>query len=337
MKYKPAATAPHPQLIPLLEKNGLTHAQFVARGRPPKTSPRNLLQARSSIVTELHLSGLTWAELIEVTGLSQPSIARMTGAKWSEVPRSHRSASGIRTGKLWAGRKRPGQLEKQWASGAFDRLRGRPITEDTRLKILASYTPERREKMSRAGLARWARGEFRARLLSRFRTPEERLRRSLRQTERMVRYPWRYSRGRSGWVEAVKGATTKIYARSSYEMAAVRRLDSDSEVIRWEHERRFPTDDGRWILPDFLVWTSSAKVLLIEVKASWVYGLPREDRVHKRLAQAAELARERGWEFVVWTEKELEPWFPKKNGAPNSVPLLRPEPSESVLSPLTGK
>lgn len=331
MRYKPPAAAPHPLLVPLLEKYRLTHAQFIARGRPPKGSPSHLRAARAGIVTELHAGGMTWAQLIEVTGLSNGSVQRLTAAKGCEAVRARRRALGVQLGSSGRGKPRPGQLERQWAAGVFDFHRGRVRSEEERRKLRAAFTPERRAAIAARFKALWEDPVWRGELLAFHRSPEERVRRSAAVVRWMEAHPGRVGRGRAEWVETPKGAAPRAFARSSYEVAAVGRLEGDPEVTRYTHEPRFELEGGRWILPDFLVQRVDGAVLLIEVKASWVLDLPAEDRSLQRLQRAATLAEASGWGFAIWTEKELREWLPKKT-ARSSGPLSPPGDCESVPS-----
>lgn len=137
---------PHPKLAPLLSKHNVTHADFIKKGRPVKGTGEALVNARRAIITELHAQGTSWAEMLEVTGLGQGSIQRLTGAMWNPESRKRVSENGARTGKLWKGKPRPGQLERQWAAGTFDFHRGRVPTPEEVDRQKASYTPEVRAK-----------------------------------------------------------------------------------------------------------------------------------------------------------------------------------------------
>ena len=117
--------------------------------------------------------------------------------------------------------------------------------------------------------------------------------------------PAKYLRGRAAWVDTPKGSEPCTYVRSSYEVAAVSRLEADGGVAGYEYERRFVLPDGRWVLPDFLVTRTDGSRLLIEVKSAWVFGLPYSHKVRCRLLESKRLASENGWAFEVWTEKEL--------------------------------
>jgi hypothetical protein len=111
---------PHPLLVPLLEKHGVTHAEFLKRGRPAR-GREHVVDVRRAIITELHALGTSWAEMLAVTGLGQGSIQRLTGAMWNSESRKVLHEVGARVGRSWKGKTRPGQLESQWAAGDFDR------------------------------------------------------------------------------------------------------------------------------------------------------------------------------------------------------------------------
>jgi hypothetical protein len=119
----------------------------------------------------------------------------------------------------------------------------------------------------------------------------------------MVLNPGKWLRGRARWVAAPKSLDGRVHVRSSYEAAAVAVLEADQEVLSYAYEPRFVLPDGRWILPDFLVQTRTG-MLLVEVKAAWVLGLPQDDKVILRLARAREFAAGKGWGFAIWTEKK---------------------------------
>jgi hypothetical protein len=99
-----------------------------------------------------------------------------------------------------------------------------------------------------------------------------------------------------------------VWVRSSYEKAALAKVEGDDLVKSYEVEPRLSTGDGHWILPDLLVTYTFGKVL-VEVKASWVLKLPPNHKVSLRLSAARSLAIEAGWGYAVWTEKDLAPWM----------------------------
>ena len=294
---------PHPKLLPLLQEHGLTWEEFLKRGRPPA----GMRDKRAAIVTKLHESGCSWAEMYEITGLSNGAIQRLTGAKGCKAVQEKRKRLGRDVGATWAGKKRPGQLERQWAKGTFDFHRGRIRPPEEIEKLRAGWTPSHRlQAGERTKIRIWGDAKIRERLLRFHRSPEERGRCSRAQVQRMLENPEKYLRGRSQWVDTPKGSALRAYARSSYEVAAIQMLERDPRVIRYEHEHRIVLPDGHWVLPDFLVEYQGGRVVVVEIKASWVFNLPEGHKVKKRLRLAQELAVARGWEFSIWTEQELK-------------------------------
>ena len=231
---------PHPSLVPLLEKHGITHDLFTKRGRLPN-GLGYVLEARKAIVTELHQAGTKWVDLLAITGLSQGSIQRLTGAMWNPASRETVRENGRVLGHSWKGKPHPGQQERLkalWGAGIFDFHRGRKRSEQERQKLRDGWTPEKREDQSKRSLALWSDTEIRNKLLTFHRSDSEVSRMSELQTKRMRETPERYSYGCSQWVETPKGATPRCYARSSYEVAAVGLLEADPRVVSYEFEYR---------------------------------------------------------------------------------------------------
>ena len=296
---------PHSKLVPLLEARGLTWASFSRRGRPPA----GVRDKRAAIVTALHESGCTWAEMIEITGMSNGAIQRLTQAKGCAAVQKRRAEMGRRAGRATRGRRREWlteQLKQQWADGKFDFHRGRVRSEAERDLLRAAWTPERRQAKSEQTKKQvWGSPRVRERLLAFHRSPQERARRSKLQVQRMKDNPTKYLRGRAAWVSTPKGVKPRTYVRSSYEVAAVSKLEADPNVVSYEYECRFVLPDGRWILPDFLVTLVGGQQVLVEVKSAWVFNMPSSHKVHRRLREAGELAAGNGWDFAIWTEKAL--------------------------------
>ena len=91
--------------------------------------------------------------------------------------------------------------------------------------------------------------------------------------------------------------------RSSYEVAAVELLESDSSILSFEYEPRFKLKCGRYILPDFLITYQDGSKSLVEIKASWVFSLSPGSKPLLRLEEARDIAVSKGWGFEIWTEK----------------------------------
>lgn len=294
---------PHPTLEPLLLKYDISWEMFLKRGRPPQ----GVREKRSAIITELHSGGMSWASMIEVTGLSNGAIQRLTGAMWNEASKKNRQESAVRMGHARKGETKPwlsAQMKQSWENGLFDFHKGRvrPLYEIQ--KIRDSFTPERRCAVSKRMTTLWQQKEYKARLLSFHRSLDERCRRSQAQSFRIVSDPIKWTRGRGSYLEVSHCENgSRIWVRSTYEKAAVSILERDPDVISYKYEERIVLADGFEIRPDFIVNRSDG-MWLIEVKASWVLELPTMHKVSIRLDKSKMEALKRGWHFSIWTEKD---------------------------------
>lgn len=295
----------HPDLLPLLESHGITLADFSKKGRLPKGESNRILSARKSVITQLHECGTSWSDMIAITGLSQGAIQRLTGAMWNSASRAAVSRNGVRLGKSWGGKTRPDQLKKQWEAGTFDFFKGRKLTAEQRQHLRNSWTKEHRAGASVRSKKLWSNPSTRNRLLSFHRSQEERQKRSEAQSHRMKVNPGKYARGKSQWVDTPKGTTERVFVRSSYEVRAIAKLEADPDVLLYEYERVVRLPNGRWMLPDFIVLRNDETMLMVEVKSSWVLGMPDDSREIRRLEVARAYSVSQGWFFEVWSEKEL--------------------------------
>lgn len=291
---------PHPDLFPLLEKHGITLEEFWKIGRGASASR----ERRSNLITDLHSQGTSWVKMMEITGLSLGAIQNLTRAMWNPASRENSKECGRKTGRLWKGKKRPGQLERQWKSGIFDHLRGAKLSEERKAKLREAVTPERRRKMSAHSKRLWQDPSVRETLLAFHRSPQERERRSALQTQRLQEDPVKWLRGRGSLVTSPKcRGGQEFWVRSSYEQRAVQILTQDPKVLSFEFEPRVQFE-GRTILPDFLISYPEGK-RMVEVKSVWVLSLSPEDPVIRRLLKARRYAEEAGIPFEIWTEREL--------------------------------
>lgn len=241
---------------------------------------------------------------MDVTGLALGTIQRLTKAMWNAASRENSRENARKTGRAWKGKQRPGQLERQWKAGTYDFHRGRVRSEEERGRLKAGWTPEVRAKQGRRLRTQWATEVFRDKLLEFHRHPKERARRSVLQTERMLRSPWTYGRGRGCWMLSPKcRGGEKFWVRSSYEKKAVELLTADPNVMSFEFEPRHHCGIYT-LLPDFIIHYKD-RTVLVEVKSNWVRQLPAEDRVQIRLQRTRQLALRQGWDFAIWTEAEL--------------------------------
>lgn len=252
---------------------------------------------------------MPWARMVEITGLSLGAIERGTRAVGNTASRENRRACAARTAQARRGEKKPWlseQLRQAWEAGSFDFHRGRIRSQVERTVLrLAAQRPDVKEHRHEAALRRWQRPDERARLLAYHQAEDVRRERSRAQTKRMQEHPEKWCRGRGAYVDTVKCVTPRIWTRSSYERVVVGLLDADPDVVAYEYECRVELPDGRWILPDFVVQHRDGSVTLLEVKASWVLGLPPGHKVSRRLHDASSFAASMGWVFIVWTEKDF--------------------------------
>lgn len=291
---------PHPRLLPLLEEHGITVDEFWSRGR----AASRYTEAKSAIITSLHVAGTTWAEMIEITGLSNGTIQRLSRATWNDASRENRKANARLLGQRWSGRKRPGQLNRQWEKGDFESLRGRQRTESECTLLKQGWTPEKKMAKSAQMKALWDDPRYRAPLMDFHRSPQERRRRSRVQSERMAQDPVKWTRGKGCYVNSFKCNKSQFWVRSTYESRAVEILEGDDLYISFVYEPRFEVE-GRSIKPDFLVKCQDGSTTLIEVKAAWVLSQPESTPALLRLERSRKVAMMFGWSFAVWTEKEL--------------------------------
>lgn len=117
-----------------------------------------------------------------------------------------------------------------------------------------------------------------------------------------------------------------ITYRSSWELTFIRRLEFDSNVLKWASEplvipyisrEKF---EGKWIdkkrnyNPDFLVILKSGKVILIEIKPmnqvplneSVTMNNPDMMKNQCKWKAALGFAKLKGWEFRIITEQNLK-------------------------------
>jgi hypothetical protein len=127
-----------------------------------------------------------------------------------------------------------------------------------------------------------------------------------------------------------KGDPTNIIYRSLWELRLMNYLDAHEDVLEWASEELFipykSPIDGKWhrYFPDFWVKQRDAsgkiKIKLIEVKPASQSAPPlKRTKLTRRYINevktwginqakwtaAQQACQEKGWEFVVMTEKEL--------------------------------
>lgn len=295
---------PHPLLIPLLDEHGITWEQFRKKGRPAP----GVREKRATIVTTLHRAGTTWEDMTRITGLSLMGIQRLTEAVGNGESRKNRAEAAAQTGRSRRGESKPwlsDRMRDAWSEGKFEFHRGRTRSPEERARVAAGWTPESRQSASAAHVQLWTDSSYRDRLLAFHRSPEERARRSREQARRIAEDPEKWTRGKGSYVKTTRCRNgDRIWVRSTYEVAAVKVLETDSAVCSYTYEPRLQLPDGTEIRPDFVVRRSDG-VQLVEVKASWVLNLPPEHKVARRLRRAQDEATRRGWSFYTWTEQDV--------------------------------
>lgn len=301
---------PHPELVPLLVKHEISWEAFIKRGRPPV----GIRAKRTAIISELHRSGMSWKRMAVVTGLSLMTIHRNTDAVGCAASHANRVANAVQSGMAGKGRVKTWlseKLKQDWATGQFDFHRGRQRSEAEKETLrAASKRPEVREKRQFSAKRRWANPVHRQVLLDYHRSEEIRQLKSSLQTQRMLKDPEKWTRGRGGYIETTKCSRGRVWTRSSFERAAIRMIEDDPLVLSFEVEPLIILTSGRQILPDLLVfYVGNSSPVLVEVKAAWVLTLPQEHKYQRRLRVAQEHAAAQGWGFMVWTEKDFGEWL----------------------------
>jgi hypothetical protein len=127
-----------------------------------------------------------------------------------------------------------------------------------------------------------------------------------------------------------KGDPTNIIYRSSWELKLMNRLDIDDQIVSWASEEivipyRSPFDNKlHRYFPDFVVTKinkdGKKETIVIEVKPSKQTKAPeRQEKITKKYLTevktwgintskwkaANEYCKDRGWKFMIITEKEL--------------------------------
>ena len=137
-----------------------------------------------------------------------------------------------------------------------------------------------------------------------------------------------------------KGDFTQVVYRSSWEKYAFRWCDDNSSVIEWSSEEvvipyLYEVDKKyhRYFM-DLKIKMSDGKTFLVEIKPDGQTKPPTGQRRTKRYLNegmtyvknmnkwqaASEYAKDRGWHFVIWTEKNE----PLKSLIPKSTKPLKP-------------
>ena len=297
---KPTSICPD-GIKPYLEKHSISWEDFTKR----MTRDPHIKNIRSQIVTELHEQGYMWKEMTELTTFGAGQLRAYTKAVGCKAAKQNQVNNGIKTGKQWKGKSRGDQLIKQWEKGDFDSLVGRKRPAHEIKSLIDSFTEERRAKISDRLKRQWEDPMYRDNLLAFHRSEEERVRRSVAQSERMIAEPEKWGWGCGQWVDATKckNKGSRFWVRSSYEVATVSILEQDDNVAYFEYEHPFQLDCGRTLLPDFKVTLVDGTWKIVEVKAHWVLELPLEHPKQIKLQVYQELADNLEVALELWTEK----------------------------------
>lgn len=121
------------------------------------------------------------------------------------------------------------------------------------------------------------------------------------------------------------GDHTNVVYRSKWEFYVMRWCDDNAEVVAWSSEEvvipYLYEIDKRYhrYFMDFKITLKCGKTMLVEVKPNKETRPPTGSKRTRRYINeamtyvknmnkweaAAEYAKDRGWDFVIWTEKEL--------------------------------
>lgn len=122
------------------------------------------------------------------------------------------------------------------------------------------------------------------------------------------------------------GDPTNVIYRSMWEKYVFKWCDENTSVVKWSSEEviipYLYEVDKRYhrYFADLKITMENGKTFLVEIKPFKELSPPTGDRRTKRYITegltyvknqnkwkaADEFAKDRGWEFVIWTEKELE-------------------------------
>lgn len=267
-----------------LNRKKVSKEEFHKLGRPTK----KISKLRSEYITSLHKKGLTWNEMAKVSGMSIGAIARNTKAKGCKAAKENRIKNAIKIAKSRKGEKKPWlsvQMKKAWKQGKFDFHKGRKLSSEEVQKLKDSWTKERRKKRSLQSKKLWQKKEYRKKLMNFHTSKEERERRSEAQTRRMIENPEIYSSGNCEYRSSKKCLNKEgdFLVRSSYEAKMVDIINQREDILSFEYEKRFTLDNGRWILPDFILYMDSGEIKMVEVKSEWVLDYPDSSKLKKRL------------------------------------------------------
>ena len=140
--------------------------------------------------------------------------------------------------------------------------------------------------------------------------------------------------------ERYKGDSKEVFYRSSWELACCKFLDEDARVEWWNSEEfvvpywsDLDKKRHRYFV-DFAVKWKTGMTTLIEVKPKRQTQPPKKKNLQEtytfvrnmnKWEAADQVAKDNGWEFVIWTEEELKKYgiLKKQPGKLNPLPRYR--------------
>ena len=113
-----------------------------------------------------------------------------------------------------------------------------------------------------------------------------------------------YKQSKSGWYTCKKSMKIKAYYRSSYELNALKWLDSCSDVCSYIYEpfsiEYLFENKARNYLVDFAIEYADGRKVIVEIKPDGKLDTPKNKA---KFSGAQAFAQEHDFEFEVWTEK----------------------------------
>lgn len=144
--------------------------------------------------------------------------------------------------------------------------------------------------------------------------------------------------------EKYRGDPSKVVYRSLWEKHCFKWCDNSAEILEWSSEEiivpYFYEVDRKYhrYFPDLKIKMSSGKVYLIEIKPDKETRPPEGKRKTKQYITegltyiknenkwkaATSFAKDRGWEFQIWTEKTLQSMGIMPKSQSNKLKPLKP-------------
>jgi len=198
----------------------------------------------------------------------------MFGKKMTDEHKKKIGQSNIGKHNFWLGKKQtPEMIAKR-----VEKIK-LPCSEEKKAKISKSNTGKKRTKAQCEALSK--------------------------RTAERYKCGWHNGRGKFGYFFSKK-MNKEVFYRSSYELIAYKILEQDKTVCSFYAESfRIPyiwNGKTHQYIPDIKSIGTNGKISVIEVKAEWQL---LNERVMLKMAAAKLFCLENGYNFYVWTEKEL--------------------------------